>query len=256
MGRVNGKVAIVTGGVEGIGGAISTLLAREGAKVAVLDIQDAKGATLVSSVNSAGGTAQYWHVDVTAEADVARVFADVVETFGKLDVLVANAGIAGPNVPTHEVTLEDWNRTFAINSTAVFLCTKHAVPHMRAAGGGSIINISSVYGIVGASDLPPYHASKGAVRCMTKNDALLYAADKIRVNSVHPGYIWTPMVEKLGLDAGLDMKEFRSALDAKHPVGHVGLPEDIAHGVLFLASDETTFMTGSELVIDGGYTAG
>ncbi|MGJ7505274.1 MULTISPECIES: SDR family NAD(P)-dependent oxidoreductase [unclassified Variovorax] len=256
MGRVNGKVAIVTGGVEGIGGAISTLLAREGAKVAVLDIQDAKGATLVSSIKSAGGTAQYWHVDVTAEADVARVFADVVETFGKLDVLVANAGIAGPNVPTHEVTLEDWNRTFAINSTAVFLCTKHGVPHMRAAGGGSIINMSSVYGLVGASDLPPYHASKGAVRCMTKNDALLYAADKIRVNSVHPGYIWTPMVERLGLDAGLDMKEFRSAMDAKHPVGHVGLPEDIANGVLFLASDETTFMTGSELVIDGGYTAG
>lgn len=255
MDRVKGKVAIVTGGVDGIGGAISTLLAQEGAKVAVLDIQDGKGADLVASIKAAGGTARYWHLDVTQEPDVQRVFGEVAQAFGKLDVVVANAGITGPNAPTHEVTLEDWNRTFAINTTAVFLSTKHAVPHMRKAGGGSIINLSSIYGIVGARDLPPYHASKGAVRCMSKNDALLYAPERIRVNSVHPGFIWTPLVERFGTENGLGADEFRKLLAAKHPIGDVGRPVDIAYGVLFLASDESAFMTGSELVIDGGYTA-
>ncbi len=255
MARVKDKVAIVTGGVDGIGGAISALLAQEGAKVAVFDVQDGKGADLVASIKAAGGTARYWHVDVTDEGAVKRSFDEVVQAFGRLDVVVSNAGIAGPNVPTHEVTVEDWNRTFAINSTAVFLCTKHAVPHMRKVGGGSIVNISSIYGLVGAADLPPYHASKGAVRCMSKNDALYYAPDKIRVNSVHPGYIWTPLVERIGVEAGMDAASFRKTLAAKHPIGDVGRPQDIAYGVLFLASDESAFMTGSELVIDGGYTA-
>lgn len=138
-----------------------------------------------------------------------------------------------------------------INVKGVFFCTKHAVPHMKKSGGGSIVNISSIYGIVGAADLPPYHASKGAVRVMSKTDALQYAKDNIRVNSVHPGFIWTPLVEELGKeDPG-----FREHLDSLHPIGHIGEPIDIAYGILYLISDESKFTTGSELVIDGGYTA-
>jgi NAD(P)-dependent dehydrogenase (short-subunit alcohol dehydrogenase family) len=142
-----------------------------------------------------------------------------------------------------------------VNVSGVFLCTRYAVPRLRDAGGGSIINLSSIYGLVGAPDIPPYHASKGAVRLMTKTDALFYAGDGIRVNSIHPAYIWTPLVEKLARDAGEEPKEFRKKLDRKHPVGHVGEPDDIAWGVVYLASDESKFVTGSELVIDGGYTA-
>ncbi len=255
MGRLDGKVAIVTGGAAGIGEATCLLFAEEGAKVAVTDRDEAGGARVVEAITAQGGEARFWHLDVASEPDVARVFDEVEKAYGRLDVVVANAGITGPNVPTHEVTLADWEKTFSINSTGVFLCTKYAVPAMRRAGGGSIINLSSIYGIIGASDLPPYHASKGAVRCMTKNDALFYAQDKIRVNSVHPGYIWTPLVEGLAIENGIDPAEFRATLDSKHPIGHVGEPYDIATGLVFLASDESKFMTGAELVIDGGYTA-
>ena len=141
-----------------------------------------------------------------------------------------------------------------VNARGVFLCTKHAIPHLRRRGGGSIVNLSSIYGLVGAKDNPPYHASKGAVRIMSKTDALLYAEEGIRVNSVHPGFIWTPMVEGFLRAAG-DVEEGRRQLDRLHPVGHIGRPQDVAYGVLYLASDESAFVTGSELVIDGGYTA-
>ena len=170
-------------------------------------------------------------------------------------MLVNNAGISGPNQATHEIAVEEWQRLMDINVRGVFLCTKHAIPLMQRAGAGSIINLSSIYGIVGAPDLPPYHASKGAVRLMTKTDALLYAQDKIRVNSIHPGYIWTPLVEQLGKDSPQGVEAFRTELDRRHPIGHVGEPEDIAYGAVYLAADESKFVTGSELVIDGGYTA-
>ncbi len=255
MGRLQGKVAIITGGAMGIGEATATRFAAEGAAVAILD-RDAKAAAEVAqAIEAEGAKAKAWTLDVTQEQEIARAFAEVEEQFGKLDVVVANAGIAGPNQPTHEISVADWERTFAVNSTAVFLCTKHAVPAMRRSGGGSIVNISSIYGIIGAKDLPPYHASKGAVRCMTKNDALLYAPDKIRVNSVHPGYIWTPLVRNLAIDSGLDPDVLRADLDSRHPIGHVGEPADVAAAILYLASDEAKFVTGSELVIDGGYTA-
>ena len=166
-----------------------------------------------------------------------------------------NAGIAGPNKPTHKITENEWDRVQAVNVKGVFFCTKHVIPFMRKADGGSIINLSSIYGLIGAADVPPYHASKGAVRLMTKNDALLYAKDRIRVNSVHPGYIWTPMVESIAKASGQSMDAFRKEIDALHPLGHVGEPNDIAYGILYLASDESKFVTGSELVIDGGYTA-
>jgi NAD(P)-dependent dehydrogenase (short-subunit alcohol dehydrogenase family) len=172
----------------------------------------------------------------------------------RIDILVNNAGIAGANKPTHEISVEEWQKVMDVNVKGVFLGTKYVVPYMKENGGGSIINLSSIYGIIGAPDIPPYHASKGAVRLMTKTDALLYAGDNIRVNSVHPAYIWTPLVEQLAIDSGMKPEDFRRQLDEKHPVGHVGEPSDIGYGILYLASDESKFMTGSELVIDGGYT--
>ncbi len=255
MKRVEGKVAVVTGGVLGIGRATSLLLARESAKVAVVDIKDEEGQNVVDDIKGFGGTAEFWHLDTTKENEVVSVFADIARQFGKINVLVNNAGISGVDKPTHEITEEEWDKVMSVNVKGVFFCTKHAIPYMQKAGGGSIINMSSIYGLRGAGDLPPYHASKGAVRLMSKNDALLYAKDNIRVNSVHPGFIWTPLVEDLGKRSPGGVKAFREHLDSLHPIGHVGEPDDIAYGVLYLASDESKFLTGSELVIDGGYTA-
>jgi NAD(P)-dependent dehydrogenase (short-subunit alcohol dehydrogenase family) len=255
MNRVKGKVAIVTGGALGIGEATCYLLANQGAKVAVVDLLDNEGKLVADTIKRNNGEAGYWHLDVTNEKQVQSTFADIAKTFGGIHVLVNNAGIAGINKPTHEITEQEWDKVIAVNVKGVFFGTKHAVPYMKKAGGGSIINISSIYGIISAPDVPPYHASKGAVRSMSKTDALLYAQDKIRVNSVHPGYIWTPLVEALAKDSPMGVTGFRSYLDSLHPIGHVGDPDDIAYGILYLASDESKFVTGSELVIDGGYTA-
>ncbi len=255
MDRVKGKVAIVTGGALGIGNAACGLLAREGAVVAVTDLLDDAGRRLADQITEAGGKAKFWHLDVSKESEVEKVFAEVRRVFGKIDVLVNNAGIGGPNKPTHEITEEEWDRLMAVNVKGVFFCTKHVVPYMKAAGGGSIINLSSIYGLIGAADAPPYHASKGAVRLMSKNDALLYAADHIRVNSIHPGFIWTPMVQSLARGGAPGEEALRQALVTKHPIGFLGEPEDIGWGIVYLASDEARFVTGSELVIDGGYTA-
>ncbi len=254
MGRVENRVAIVTGGALGIGKASSFLLAKEGAKVAVTDVLDKEGQQLAGQIHSGGGSAEFWHLDVSNEKEVEKVFREVHKKFGEIDVLVNNAGIAGASKPTHELTEEEWDEVMAVNVKGVFFCTKHVIPYMKKARGGSIINLSSIYGIVSSGDVPPYHASKGAVRIMTKTDAFLYAKDKIRVNSVHPGFIWTPMVENYLKSQG-DVEEGRKYLDSLHPIGHVGQPEDIAYGIVYLASDESKFVTGSELVIDGGYTA-
>lgn len=254
MNRVKDKVVIVTGGAAGIGKATCLLLAKEGAKVAVTDILNEQGKTLVEDIINNSGEAAYWHLDVSQEAEVEKVFTEVRQKWGKIDVLVNNAGISGVNKPTHEITEQEWNSLMAINVNGVFFCTKHAIPAMIHAGGGSIINLSSIYGLVGAADSPPYHASKGAVRLMSKNDALLYAKNHIRVNSVHPGFIWTPMVESFIQQQG-DPEAARQKLDSLHPIGHMGDPDDIAYGILYLASDESKFVTGAELVIDGGYTA-
>jgi len=253
--RVQDKVAVVTGAALGIGRAAAVLLGREGAHVAVTDINESAGKEVVELIRQAGGSAEYWSLDTSDEANVQSVFAEVVERFGPINILVNNAGIAGINKPTHEVTREEWNAVINVNVNGVFYCTKHVIPVMRQAGGGSIINLSSIYGMIGAADLPPYHASKGAVTLMTKNDALFYASDAIRVNSVHPGFIWTPLVEDLGKQSPQGVDAFRRELDSRHPIGHVGEPDDIAYGILYLASDESRFVTGSELVIDGGYTA-
>lgn len=253
--RLKGKVAVVTGGAVGLGHATSLVLARQGARVAVTDVQDEAGEAAVREIRDAGGEARYWHLDVGDENRVQAVFQEVVDAFGEITVLVNNAGISGANRPTHELTEEEWDEVQRVNVKGVFFCTKHAVPSMKRAGGGSIVNLSSIYGLVGAQDVPAYHASKGAVTLMSKTDALFYAQDGIRVNSVHPGFIWTPMVESHLRRSGVDPEEGRKDLAALHPIGHVGEPDDIAHGVAYLASDEAKFVTGSELVIDGGYTA-
>jgi NAD(P)-dependent dehydrogenase (short-subunit alcohol dehydrogenase family) len=256
MDRVKDKVCIVTGGALGIGRACCERLAAEGAYIAVFDVLDAPGEALVAELRARGTPARYWHVDVADEAQVRAATDAVVAHFGALHVLVNNAGIAGVNKPTHEVTEAEWDRVQAVNVKGVFFGVKHAIAHLRRAGGGSIVNLSSIYGLVGGADVPPYHAAKGAVRLMTKTDALLYAADRIRVNSIHPGFIWTPMVENHLRDSGAtDLEAARQAVDALHPLGHIGEPDDIAWGVVYLASAEAKFVTGSELVIDGGYTA-
>lgn len=253
MGRLADKVAVITGASMGIGRACVQLMAREGASIAALDreIPDLQGH------RAYGGShlpLAFWQCDVSREDDVATSIARAAEFYGRIDILVNNAGIAGPAKPTHELTSEEWDAVQAVNVKGVFFCTKHVIPHMRHAGGGSIINLSSIYGLVGAADVPAYHASKGAVRLMSKTDALLYAPDRIRVNSIHPGFIRTPMVDAY-LGRSDDPKAAEAAVAALHPLGHLGEPNDVAWGAVYLASDEAKFVTGSELVIDGGYTA-
>ena len=252
--RVDGEVAVVTGASLGIGKACAEMLALNGAFVAVTDVLDVEGQLLVNKIRTAGGTAEYWHLDVSNESQVQSVMANVVSKFGNISILVNNAGISGINKPTHEVSAHEWNHLMGINVNGVFFCTKHALPSMMTNGKGSIINLSSISGIVSAPDVPPYHASKGAVRMMTKTDALIYAPKNIRVNSVHPGFIWTPMVENYIKSSG-DLEAGKEAVGKLHPLGHMGEVDDIAYGVLYLASDESKFVTGTELVIDGGYTA-
>ena len=254
MGRVQGKVALVTGAAKGIGEACALLLAKEGAKVVVSDLDRAAGEVVAAKIVAAGGEALFMQQDVTDEASWPTAIAATEARFGALHVLVNNAGIAIPGNAV-DCTLADWRKTLAVNLDAVFLGTKYAIPAMTGKNG-SIINISSIEGIVADPNLASYNASKGGVRIFTKSAALHCgkAGLKVRVNSVHPGYIWTPMVEDYIRSIG-DVDKGRAALDALHPIGHVGDAMDVAWGVLYLASDESKFVTGSELVIDGGYTA-
>ena len=257
MNRVRDKIAIVTGGALGLGAASARMLAREGAKVVITDIKDKEGEGAAKSIKAEGGTALYLHHDVASEEDWKKVIQRTVKEFGRLDVLVNNAGVAY-GCPPEDQTLERWRWLMSINLDGVFLGTKHAIIAMKehAPKGGSIINLSSIEGIVGDPDLGAYNASKGGVRLYTKSVALSCAKSKlnIRVNSIHPGYIWTPMVENYLREHG-DVEEGKKAAAAMHPVGHIGEPDDIAYGVVYLASDESKFVTGAELVIDGGYTA-
>ena len=253
--RVESKVAIVTGGAVGIGRACVQRLAEEGAKVGILDVLKPEGEALAAELAARGLDVMFQPVDVADEAALKAAIDRVAARFGGLHVMVNNAGISGAPKPTDQVTEAEWDRVQSINVKGVFFSTKHAIAHMRAAGGGAIVNLSSIAGIVGVGGLAPYHASKGAVRLMTKNDAITYARDGIRVNSVHPGYIWTPMVEKHLKSLGGELEASRAAVGGLHPLGHMGEPDDIAWAVVYLASDEAKFVTGAEFVIDGGYTA-
>jgi len=260
MGRVEGKVALVTGGASGIGAGCATRLAEEGAIVVVTDVQDAKGDDLVGSIKNAGGKARYLHHDVTSEDAWIGVVADIEKTEGRLDILVNNAGIGIASPSITMMSLEDWRRQQAVNVEGVFLAIKHSLPLMRKAGaGGSIVNMSSVAGLKGSPPLAAYSATKGAVRLFTKAVALECAnfKDGIRVNSVHPGIIETPIwISIAGMgQPGANAPPDLDAMSATAvPLGVKGVPEDIANGVLWLASDESRYVTGLELVIDGGLT--
>ena len=262
MAQVSGKVALVTGGASGIGRACCEILAREEATVIVGDVDDALGGQLAARLEGAGGRAAYRHLDVTSEAAWRTGIAWLFETYARLDVLVNNAGIAIRAAIT-DMTIEDWRRQQAINVDGVFLGTKHSIPLMRASGGGSIINISSVAGITGNSvGLSAYSATKGAVRLFTKSTALECAKNgfNIRANSVHPGIVITPLWGKMFPDdpafqPGANDIDPASRMNRQIPINRSATPEDIANGVLFLASDASSYMTGSELVIDGGITA-
>jgi NAD(P)-dependent dehydrogenase (short-subunit alcohol dehydrogenase family) len=255
VGRVEGKVAVVTGGALGIGKACAQVLAKEGAKVVITDIKEAEGRALAEEIQAAGGQALFVRQDVAQEAEWQAVVAATLQAFGRLDILVNNAGI-GTSVNIEEETLAGWRRLMSINLDAVFLGTQYAIKTMKGSGGGSIVNISSIEGLVGDPSIAAYNASKGGVRLLTKSAALYCAKGglNIRVNSVHPGYILTPMIEQAAA-ASPDGAAMYKYLESLHPVGHLGEPDDIAYGVLYLASEESKFVTGSELVIDGGYTA-
>ena len=248
--RLEGKVAFISGGARGMGAAEARLFTNAGAKVAMGDILDDEGRGLEAEINGTGGEALYLHLDVTSESQWQSAIRATVSRFGRLDILVNNAGV-GEGGMVENIAVEDWDRSMAINARGVFLGTKVAIPEMRKAGGGSIINISSQLGLVGFEESSPqYQASKGAVRLFTKNAALQYAQERIRVNSVHPAAIDTPMAADIRTNAEQDRR-----FVARIPLGRWGRPEEVADGVLYLASDESSFVTGSELVIDGGWTA-
>ena len=250
--RLEGKTAIVTGGASGIGEATSRLFVDQGARVVVADIDDDKGNALEADLNKNGEVAMYRKLDVTQESRWIEVVGETMAKWGRLDVVVNNAGMSGVKgrATVEDTIVDNWDTVFAVNSTAVMLGTKTAIPAMRKNGGGSVVNVSSIFGIVGSPAGAAYHASKGAARTFSKAAAVQYAPDNIRVNSVHPGFTDTPMT----LDIH-SQKEIRDARLAMTPMGRLGLPIDIAYGILYLASDEAVWVTGTELVIDGGEIA-
>ena len=245
--RLENKVAIISGGSRGMGAFEAALFVQEGAKVIIGDVRDEEGRDLAKHI---GSNAVYMHLDVTSERDWAVVVKEATDRYGKLDILVNNAGVSARGT-IEETSVDDWDRVMGINSKGVFLGTRAAIPEMRKSGGGSIINISSQLGLVGmAESSPQYQSSKGAVRIFTKSAAIQYAPEGIRVNSVHPGPIVTPMTEARRSDSAV-----QRVMVSRIPLGRYGESEDVAYGVLYLASDEASFVTGSELVIDGGWTA-
>ena len=254
--RLEGKVAMITGGASGIGAASARLFAEHGAGVALADVNDYLGRQVADEISAGAGAAFYTHLDTASEDEWREAMAAVMDRFGRLDIMLNAAGVSGrlpdgaTSPPVGSADLANWNHVMAVNATGVFLGTKYAIEPMLAAGGGSIINISSIYGIVGSINNAAYHASKGAVRTFTKSAAAQYATQGIRVNSVHPGFVDTPMTQAVHDDPERAQPRLHQT-----PAGRFGQPLDIAFGCLFLASDESAWMTGSELVIDGGTTA-
>ena len=247
--RLEGKVALITGGSRGQGATEAELFVREGAKVVIADILEPEGNAVVAQIREGGGDASFIKLDVTSEDDWHDAVEFTLNTYGRLDILINNAAIY-KRTPIVQTELDEWNQIMDINSTGVFLGTKHAVPAMQKSGGGSIINISSTAGLVGSGRGSAYGASKGSVRLFTKYTAIQHAEDGIRANSIHPGPIDTEMIAD-----NISTPEGRAESEARVPLGRIGTVMDVAYGALFLASDESSFMTGSELVIDGGVTA-
>ena len=247
--RLEGKVAIVTGAAHGMGAEEARLFAREGASVVIADVVESEGRRVEAEISETGRAAMFVHTDVTNENAWANVVSATVSRFGKLDILVNNAGLSSSSA-LDPMDTDGWRRIMDVNATGVFLGTKYAIPEMKKTGGGSIVNISSIMGFVGGEyGHPAYHASKGAVRIFTKATAVRYGPDGIRANSVHPGFM-PPMVSHGQLDPGTREEQVRQT-----PLRRKGEPIEVAYGVLFLASDEASFVTGTELVIDGGFIA-
>lgn len=255
--RLAGKVALITGGAAGVegqlmgfGGAAARLFAREGAKVILTDLKEDLGRKTAEQIQALGGEALFLKQDVTSEEDWQEVVHTAVARFGTINVLVNNAG-TGARFTVEDTTVAVWDAQMAVHAKGVFLGVKAAIPIMRRAGGGSIINVSSIYGLIGSPTSAAYHAAKGAIRIFTKAAAIQYAQDNIRVNSVHPGYCHTPLTnDGFGTDT-----ERREWVMERIPLGRLGQANDIAYGMLYLASDESAYVTGAELVIDGGTTA-
>ena len=247
--RLEGKVALITGAARGQGAAEARLFAQEGAKVILADVSDPEGIAVAAEIAEAGGDAIYVHLDVTDESQWDAAVQSAVTSFGKLDILVNNAGIWRRG-HVMETSSEQWDDIMDVNAKGVFLGTKAAIPEMRKAGGGSIVNISSTAGLVGSKTSSAYSASKGAVRIFSKSTAIQYASERIRANSIHPGPIDTDMGDQVWPDP-----TSREASISRTALSRIGTAQDIAYGALYLASDESSFVTGSELVIDGGVTA-
>ncbi|GAA3202865.1 glucose 1-dehydrogenase [Microbacterium terregens] len=245
MARFDDRVALVTGGASGIGKATALRIASEGGAVVIADVQDDAGAAVVAEIEASGAKAAFVHLDVTSEQGWADAVAATVQKFGGLDVLVNNAGI-GDTEPLEVTTLATWDKVVAVTQTSVFLGMKAAADALKASGNGSVVNISSMYGIVGSGVSPAYHAAKGAVRLLTKTTALGWAKEGVRVNSVHPGFVDTPILGETD----------RDMLIAGTPMGRLGRPEEMAALIAFVASDDASFATGAEFVADGGVTAG
>jgi len=251
MGKLDGKVAIVTGAASGIGRASALLFAEEGARVVLADWDEAKGEQVARDVKGKGGEAKFAKVDVSRAEDVETMVNAAVDGYGRLDVLFNNAGVEGEQAPTADCTLENFDRVIAINLRGVFLGMKYGIAAMLKTGGGSIINNASVAGLVGFTGIPAYSASKGGVIQLTKTAALEYAKEHVRVNVICPGVIWTPMVERFTSPG----EEVRQALEAMEPVGRFGTAEEVARLALFLASDDSSFCTGAPFIVDGGLVA-
>ena len=254
--RLEGKVALITGaaaGVEGalmgFGGAAARLFAREGAKVVLTDILVEQGERSAAEIREMGGDAIFVKLDVTSDEDWQKAIEATLAAYGRLDVMINNAGTGAP-ANVEDTTVDVWDGQMDVHAKGVFLGTKYAIPEMRKVGGGSIINTSSIYGLVGSAGSTAYHAAKGAIRIFSKAAAIQYAPDGIRVNSVHPGFMRTPLTVPR-----FDDPERQAELLARIPMDRIGNADEIAYGMLYLASDESSFVTGSELVIDGGVTA-
>lgn len=252
MGSFDGKVALVTGAGSGIGRAAALGFARGGAKVVVSDVNDTAGAETVALIEGEGGRAMYVHADVSDAAQVEALVKAAVDTYGRLDAAVNNAGIGGESAPVAEYSLEGWNKIIGINLNSVFYGMKYQIPAMLASGGGAIVNISSILGLVGWGMAPGYVAAKHGVMGLTKAAAIEYAQQGIRVNAINPGFIETPLLSQAGITPGSDLEAF---IASKHAMNRLGTADEIANAIVWLCSDEASFVTGVPLAVDGGFTA-
>lgn len=255
MNRLTGKVAVITGASSGMGLATAQLFAAEGAVTLLTDVNDEAGEAAARHITSAGGRASFRHMNVADEAEVARVYRAIADEFGTIDVLVNCAGIIGVDKPTHELAESEWDALFAIDVKGVFFSTKHAVPYMMQQRSGSIINYSSIYGLTGNEEFTAYHIAKGAVTMQTRQDAAVYGKYNIRVNSVHPSTVLTPLVEGIVANFPGGLEAYESVNCANQSIRRLGRPMDVAYACLYLASDESTWVTGVNLPVDGGFTA-